>query len=88
MSSWFLIKEKKERFENRVSVEISVGKKKKLEGRKPESRKHSRIHSSKKKRISVDSEGKPLTNTRRLNVDTSKKKEKNILENYIILNYY
>ena len=69
-------KEKKERLENRVSVEISVGKKKKIEGRKPESRKHSRIHSSKKKRVSVDSEGKPLTNTRRLNVDTSKKKEK------------
>ena len=69
-------KEKKERLENRKSIEISVGKKKKQEGRKPESRKHSRIHSSKKRRISVDSEGKPLTNTRRLNVDTSKKKEK------------
>ena len=68
-------KEQKERMENRSRLEISVeGKKKQKEGRKPSSRKHYRYSSSKKKRISVDSQGRPLTNTSRLNVDTSKKK--------------
>ena len=62
------------------SIEISVGKKKKQEGRKPESRKHSRIHSSKKRRISVDSEGKPLTNTRRLNDDTKEERRRKIIQ--------
>ena len=68
-------KEQKERMVNRSRLEISVeGKKKQKEGRKPSSRKHYRYSSSKKKRISVDSQGRPLTNTSRLNVDTSKKK--------------
>ena len=68
-------KEPKERLENRSRLEVSVERKKKeTMGRKPGSRKHSRIHSSKKKKLSVDSEGNPLSNTRRINVDTSKKK--------------
>jgi hypothetical protein len=50
------------------------GKKKQKEGRKPSSRKHYRYSSSKKKRISVDSKGRPLTNTSRVNIDTSTKK--------------
>ena len=68
-------KEQKERMENRSRLEISVeGKKKQKEGRKPSSRKHYRYSSSKKKRISVDSKGRPLTNTSRVNIDTSTKK--------------
>ena len=50
------------------------GKKKQKEGRKPSSRKHYRYSSSKKKRISLDSQGRPLTNTSRVNIDTSTKK--------------
>ena len=72
----------KERLENRSRLEVSVGKKKERIGRKVSSRKHSRIHSSKKRKLSVDSEGRPLPNTSRLNVDTSKKKAlKERLEN-------
>ena len=72
----------KDRLENRSRLEVSVGKKKEIIQRKPESRKHSRYHSSKKKKVSLDKYGKPLTNTSRLNVDTSKKKtQKERLEN-------
>jgi hypothetical protein len=71
-------KPKKERLDNLSKLEISVeGKKKERIERKPGSRKHDRIHSSKKKRkISYDKDGKPLTNIARLNVSTEKKKEK------------
>ena len=69
-------KEPKERLENRSRLEISVERKKKKVQRKTKSRSHSRIQSSTKRKLSVDSEGNPLSNTRRLNVDTSKKKEK------------
>ena len=72
----------KDRLENRSRLEVSVGKKKEIIQRKPESRKHSRYHSSKKKKVSLDKYGKPLTNTSRLNVDISKKKtQKERLEN-------
>ena len=75
-------KQTKDRIENRSRLEVSVGKKEKKEGRKPSSRQHKRYSSEKKKRISVDSQGKPLTNTSRLNVDTSTKKQpKERLEN-------
>ena len=75
-------KVQKDRLENRSRLEVSVGKKKEIIQRKPESRKHSRYHSSKKKKVSLDKYGKPLTNTSRLNVDTSKKKtQKERLEN-------
>ena len=75
-------KKPKDRIENRSRLEVSVGKKEKKEGRKPSSRQHKRYSSEKKKRISVDSQGRPLTNTSRLNVDTStKKKPKDRLEN-------
>jgi len=59
-------------------LEVSAEKKNKEKyERKPESRKHERITSSKKKRkVSLDKYGKPLTNTSRVNIDTSKKKEK------------
>ena len=69
-------KEKGERLDNIGRLEISAEKKKKERvERKPGSRKHDRIHSSKKKRkISYDKDGKPLTNTARLNVSTEKKK--------------
>ena len=69
-------KEPKERLENRSRLEVSVERKKKKVQRKTRSRRHSRIQSSTKRKLSVDSEGNPLSNTRRLNVDTSKKKEK------------
>ena len=69
-------KEPKERLENRSRLEVSVERKKKKVQRKTKSRSHSRIQSSTKRKLSVDSEGNPLSNTRRLNVDTSKKKEK------------
>ena len=69
-------KEPKERLENRSILEVSVERKKKKVQRKTKSRSHSRIQSSTKRKLSVDSEGNPLSNTRRLNVDTSKKKEK------------
>ena len=72
----------KERLENRSRLEVSVGKKKQKEGRKPSSRQHRKYSSEKKKRISVDSKGRPLTNTSRLNIDTSTKKApKDRLEN-------
>ena len=75
-------KKPKDRIENRSRLEVSVGKKEKKEGRKPSSRQHKRYSSEKKKRISVDSQGRPLTNTSRLNVDTStKKKPKDRIEN-------
>ena len=63
-------KEKRERLDNHSRLEVSVeGKKKERIERKPGSRKHDRVLSSKKKRkISYDSEGKPLTNTSRLKV--------------------
>ena len=57
-------------------LEVSVERKKKKVQRKTKSRSHSRIQSSTKRKLSVDSEGNPLSNTRRLDVDTSKKKEK------------
>ena len=69
-------KEPKERLENRSILEVSVERKKKKVQRKTKSRSHSRIQSSTKRKLSVDSEGNPLSNTRRLDVDTSKKKEK------------
>ena len=72
----------KERLENRSSLEISVGKKKPRPERKTSSRKHTIYSSEKKKKRSVDSKGKPLTNTARLNIDTSTKKApKERLEN-------
>ena len=72
----------KERLENRARLEVSTEKKRERIGRQVEPRKHSRIHSSKKRKLSVDSEGRPLPNTSRLNVDTSKKKApKERLEN-------
>ena len=75
-------KVQKERLENRSRLEVSMEKKKEILGRQVEPRKHSRIHSSKKKKLSVDKYGKPLPNTSRLNVDTSKKKApKERLEN-------
>ena len=76
-------KAQKERLENRTRLEVSQERKKKeIIQRKPEPRKHSRYHSSKKKKVSLDKYGKPLTNTSRLNVDISKKKtQKERLEN-------
>ena len=72
----------KERLENRSSLDISVGKKKPRPERKTSSRKHTIYSSEKKKKRSVDSKGKPLTNTARLNIDTSTKKApKERLEN-------
>jgi len=72
----------KERLENRSRLEVSAEKKKERIGRQVEPRKHSRIHSSKKRKLSVDSEGRPLPNTSRKNIDTSKKKApKERLEN-------
>ena len=69
-------KKPRERLDNLSKLDISVeGKKKKSVERKPGPRKHDRIHSSKKKRkVSLDKDGKPLTNTARLNVSTEKKK--------------
>ena len=66
----------RERLNNISRLEISEERKKKEKPqRKPGSRKHERIHSSKKKRkVSLDKYGKPLTNTARLNVSTEKKK--------------
>ncbi|MBP3802028.1 MAG: hypothetical protein J6I85_08450, partial [Clostridia bacterium] len=63
-------KEKKERLDNYSRLEVSAEKKKKDSiTRKPGSRKHDRVLSSKKKRKeSYDSEGRPLTNTSRLKV--------------------
>ena len=75
-------KKPKDRIENRSRLEVSVGKKEKKEGRKPSSRQHRKYSSEKKKRISVDSQGRPLANTSRVNIDTStKKKPKDRLEN-------
>ena len=73
----------KERLENRSRLEVSAERKgKERIGRQVEPRKHSRIHSSKKRKLSVDSEGRPLPNTSRKNIDTSKKKApKERLEN-------
>ena len=68
-------KEPKERLENRARREISVKKKKEIVGRKVGPRKHSRSISTKKRKITLDKDGKPLTNTKRINIDTSKKKE-------------
>ena len=65
-------KKPKDRIENRSRLEVSVGKKEKKEGRKPSSRRHSKISSEKKKRISLDSQGKPLTNVNRLRVGYEK----------------
>ena len=63
----------KERLENTSRLEISVGKKKEKIERRPESRKHERVLSSKKKRkVSLDKYGKPLTNTSRVNYSISK----------------
>ena len=69
-------KQPKERLNNISRLEISAEKKKKEKPqRKPGSRKHDRVLSSKKKRkVSLDKYGKPLTNTARLNVSTEKKK--------------
>ena len=71
-------KPKKERLDNIGRIEINAQTpKKERPQRIPGKRRHSSIHSSKKKRKeSYDSEGRPLTNTGRLNVDLSKKKEK------------
>jgi hypothetical protein len=71
-------KPKRERLDNISRLEVNMkSPKKERPQRIPGSRKHERIHSSKKKRKqSYDSEGRPLTNTIRLNVDTSKKKPK------------
>ena len=75
-------KKPKDRIENRSRLEVSVGKKEKKEGRKPSPRQHKRYSSEKKKRLSVDSQGRPLANTYRVNIDTStKKKPKDRLEN-------
>ena len=69
-------KEKRERLENRKSIEISVGKKEKKPSREVQPRRHSRVTSSKKRKVYLDEEGKPLKNTSRLNVDTSTSKSK------------
>ena len=71
-------KPKRERLDNTGRLEIDAkSPKKDRPQRVPGKRRHSSIHSSKKKRKeSYDSEGRPLTNTGRLNVDLSKKKEK------------
>ena len=76
-------KEPKERLENRARREISVGsKKKKSIGRKIGPRENIRLSSKKKRKITLDKDGKPLKNTSRINIDTSKKKEpKERLEN-------
>jgi hypothetical protein len=65
-----------DRPKNLVRLEVSVGKKNKEKiERKPEPRQYVRVTSSKKKRkVSLDKNGKPLTNTSRVNIDTSKKK--------------
>ena len=70
-------KEPKPRLDNYSRLEVSAEKKEKERiERKTGPRKHDRIHSSKKKRkMSYDKDGKPLTNTARLNVSTEKKKE-------------
>ena len=69
-------KEKRERLENRKSIEISVGKKEKKPSKEVKPRRHSKIHSSKKRKSLVDEYGKPIANTSRINIDTSSKKEK------------
>ena len=66
----------RERLDNLSKLDISVeGKRKKSIERVPGPRKHDRIHSSKKRKLSLDKDGKPLKNTARLNVSTEKKKE-------------
>ena len=65
-------KQQEKLIERRKLLEVSVGKKEKKEGRKPSSRRHSKISSEKKKRISLDSQGKPLTNVNRLRVGYEK----------------
>jgi len=76
-----LIFEKRlERPDNLVRLEVSVERKRtdsEKATRTPGVREHQRIYSSKKKKKQVyDSEGKPLTNTRRLNDSAEKKSKK------------
>ena len=52
------------------------GKKEKKPSREVQPRRHSRVTSSKKRKVYLDEEGKPLKNTSRLNVDTSTSKSK------------
>ena len=69
-----------ERPENLVRLEVSVEKKRSdsEKNRTPEGRKHETIlfNARKKRKQSYDSQGKPLTNTRRLNVSEERDKEK------------
>jgi hypothetical protein len=71
-------KEKKERLENRSRLEVSVERKKKEKiHRKSRSRTHERLCSSKKRKgPALDKNGQPIPNTSRININTSKKKEK------------
>ena len=67
--------ENSEEDEDEILKEIKMNAKKRV-SRKPGSRTHERVYSSKKRKSLVDKYGKPITNTSRINVDTSKKKEK------------
>ena len=76
-----LIFEKRfERPDNLVRLDVSVERKRtdsEKATRTPGPREHQRIYSSKKKKKQIyDSDGKPLTNTRRLNDSTEKKSKK------------
>ena len=69
-----------ERPDNIVRLDVSVERKRKdseKATRTPEVREHQRIYSSKKTKKQIyDSDGKPLTNTRRLDDSTEKKSKK------------
>ena len=68
-------KKPRERLENRARSEISAERKeKKIIGREISPRRNIRIKSVKKKKLSLDKDGKPLPNTKRINIDTSSKK--------------
>ena len=69
-------KKPRERLENRARLEISAERKeKKIIRREVSPRKNVRIKSVKKKKLSLDKDGKPLPNTKRINIDTSSKKK-------------
>ena len=69
-------KKPRERLENRARLEISAERKEKeIIRREVSPRRNIRIKSVKKKKLSLDKDGKPLPNTKRINVDTSSKKK-------------
>ena len=69
-------KKPRERLENRARLEISAERKEKeIIRREVSPRKNVRIKSVKKKKLSLDKDGKPLPNTKRINIDTSSKKK-------------